>query len=356
MSHETLTHLNTQTLIGHTDARGTAWHYRAELQGVESNHYPGAIPVDDVARRLFDWDAQSKPIAVERPAEWTTMTHLDFDGRPARWVTIDGRQAIVRSDRDNGHVMGIFTDAYEPHPYRTWLLDTVANILDDDLSISSAGLLREGAIAWVEVSVPESITTPEGVAFRPNLLATTTFDGSLATTYKRTVTDTVCDNTRAVALREDGDALRVRHSRNSGVKLATARDALALVHTAADAFADQIRTLCRLEVSQAAYGRFLDAWVPRSDAQGVPLSGRALTLADKKRDELTRLWTSDPMVAPWQGTAHGVLQAVNTYEHHARPVRGASRAERNMLRTVTGDFADIDQTAYAALTQVLATL
>ena len=49
----------------------------------------------------------------------------------------------------------------------------MANILDDDLSISSAGLLRGGAVAWVEVSVPESITTPEGVVFRPNLLATT---------------------------------------------------------------------------------------------------------------------------------------------------------------------------------------
>jgi hypothetical protein len=38
-----------------------------------------------------------------------------------------------------------------------------------------------------------------------------------------------------------------------------------------------------------------------------------------------------------------VLQAVNTYEHHLSPVRGGGRAERNMLRTVTGDFADLDQ-------------
>ena len=44
--------------------------------------------------------------------------------------------------------------------------------------------------------MPDTITTPEGVAFRPNLLATTSFDGSSATTYKRTVTDTVYDNTR----------------------------------------------------------------------------------------------------------------------------------------------------------------
>ena len=33
MSRETLQHLNTNVLIGHTEQRGTAWHYRAEEQG-----------------------------------------------------------------------------------------------------------------------------------------------------------------------------------------------------------------------------------------------------------------------------------------------------------------------------------
>jgi hypothetical protein len=44
MSRETLKYLNTNTLIGNTAHRGTAWHYRAEEQGEESNHYPGPIP------------------------------------------------------------------------------------------------------------------------------------------------------------------------------------------------------------------------------------------------------------------------------------------------------------------------
>jgi len=354
MTREALTDLNVHTLIGHTDSRGTAWHYRAELQGEQSNHYPAAIPVGDVAHRLFDWEAQSRPLAVERPADLMTMTHLDADGQPVQWVTVDGRQAIVRSDRTDGHVMGIFTDAYEPHPYRTWLLDTVANLLDDDLSISSAGLLRDGAIAWVEVSVPESITTPEGVTFRPNLLATTTFDGSLATTYKRTVTDVVCDNTRAAALAEDSPTFRVKHSRNSALKLADARDALAIIHDTADVFAADVARLCATAVSNATFSTFLDQWIPRADLKGQPLKGRALTLAEKTRSELAYLWTSDSRVAPWSGTAHGVIQAVNTHGHHYRSVRGTTRTERNMLRTVTGDFDTVDHAAYATLTRVLA--
>jgi hypothetical protein len=85
---------------------------------------------------------------------------------------------------DDATVMGVFGSGYVRHQYSEWLLTTVADLLDDDLAISSAGLLRGGAVAWVEVSVPETIRTPEGVAFRPTLLSTTSFDGSMATTYK----------------------------------------------------------------------------------------------------------------------------------------------------------------------------
>ncbi|MDE0571808.1 DUF932 domain-containing protein [Demequina sp. B12] len=354
MSNETLADLNTNTLIGHTDTRGTAWHYRAELQGETSNHYPNEIPVDDVARRLFDWDAQSRPVAVERPADVSTMTHLNEGGRPVRWETVPDRQAIVRSDRSDGNVMGIFTNSYTPHPYREWLLETVANLLDDDLSISSAGLLRDGAIAWVEVSVPRTFTTLEGVQFRPNLLATTTFDGSLATTYKRTVTDVVCDNTRATALGEKSEQIKVRHSKHSRLRLSTAREALNLVFATAEDFTADIRALCSTQVSDRQWADFLDLWAPVSNPAGERMSGKALTLAERKRDAMATMWATDPRVAPWRGTAHGVLQAANTYEHHARPVRGASRAERNMLRTVTGDFAAADHHARELLNRVLA--
>ena len=221
--------------------------------------------------------------------------------------------------------MGIFASGYAMHQYDEWLLTTVANILDDDLSISSAGLLRQGAVAWVEVSVPESITTPEGVEFRPNLLATTSFDGSIATTFKRTVTDVVCDNTRETALAESGQAYKVKHSRHSHARLHDARDALAMVHTLADDFAHEVAQLCATTVTDAQWARFLDAHVPRHGADGEPLTARALTVADRKRDVLQRLYRHDDRVAPWAGTAHGVVAAVNTYEHHEARVRGAQR-------------------------------
>jgi len=290
---------------------------------------------------------------VEVPADPATMTHLNEFDLPARWHVLPDRQAICRSDNDA--VMGVFTRGYEMHQYEEWLLTTVADILDDDLSISSAGLLRGGAVAWVEVSVPESITTPEGVVFRPNLLATTSFDGSIATTFKRTVTDVVCDKTREAALAEKGQAYKVKHSRYSHAQLAPAREALAMVHTLADEFAAEVARLCSITVTPTQWDDFLDSYVNRHDARtGQLLTGRALTMADRKREALKRLYSHDARVTPWSGTAHGVLQAVNTYEHHEATVRGSSRPERNMLRAVTGDFAKLDRNTLSTLTGVLA--
>ena len=274
------------------------------------------------------------------------MTHLDPLGSPARWVQVDDRQAITRSDTNA--VLGIFSTGYVMHQYATWLLSTVANILDDDLVISSAGLLRGGAIAWVEVSVPETITTPVGFDFRPNLLATTSFDGSISTTFKRTVTATVCDNTMDLALAEKGQHYKVKHTRYSSSKITAAREALAVVHTLGDDFAKELRssptppsanpsggpswtrtspsTTARVTPSKAALGR----WRPGSAASWRTSTGT----------------TGGPLRGP---APPGCSSATNTWAHHNATVRRATRAERNLANAVNGTTTTDDRLALAQL-------
>lgn len=347
MSQQTATWLNTMTLIGFTDQRAHAWHYRADEQGAEPNHYPGAIPVQDVRRRLFDWRVLEGDVT-------STATLLSNDGVGTVTITDPDRKAMLRPPgalgaQDPGAILGIFKSGYAGHDYSRWLLEQVAEILDDDLAIGSAGLLRAGALAWVSIEVPETITTPEGVAFRPHLLATTSFDGSVATTYGRKVQLVVCDNTHAVAMRESGQQLKVRHSRHSQVRLADARDALALVHTIADDFAAEVAELTSVAVSAGDWARFLDELAPIPDEDG-----RARTLAVSKRESLQRLWNHDTRVAPWRGTAFGVMQAVNTFTHHEAIVRGMVRSERNMLRAATGDIDALDRHSVQTIMRIAA--
>lgn len=330
MSRESSQWLNTMTLIGFTSKRGNAWHYREEDQGNEPNHYPDAIPLDDVNRRLFNFTVNDSPIFV--PAA---------SGKG--YTEVPGRKAMVTSD--TGEVLGIFKDGYTGHQYSEWLLDSVATILDDNLAIGSAGLLKNRGQAWVGVEVPETITTPEGVDFRPNLLACTSFDGTLATTYKRTVGIVVCDNTLSAALSEDGQTYKVKHSKYSGVKITDARDALAIVHTMADDFAAEVARLCKWKVSEKAWNNMLDLVIPMPED-----SGRAMTMVEKKRGEIIHLYTDDERSAQWHGTAFGVLQAFNTWNHHYAQVRkGIPRVVRNMENVVTDKMANADNAILSAL-------
>jgi phage/plasmid-like protein (TIGR03299 family) len=351
MSRETLTTLNQLQLIGFTDKRGKAWHYREEFQGDEPNHYPGAIPADDIRRRLFHWQAVPRRVAVELPATFDTMTHLSDDGEPLRWAVQLDRQAIARDDTDA--VMGLFKDGYVPHQYHEWLVGVLSNIVGDTLSIGSAGLLRGGALAYVQVETPDNVSTPEGVAFRPNILTGTSFDGSVATFYKPTFTVVVCDNTFEMARSESFTSYKVKHSRNSGFKVGDARAALGIIEQQSDEFAAEVKALCETPVSDKQFSMFLESLVP-TQKDGARLEGRALTMATNKQDTLTRLWVRDARVSPWKNTAFGVLQAVNTYGHHEQIVRGATRPERNMVNAITGAQAKADNEALDLLGKVLA--
>ncbi len=254
-------------------------------------------------------------------------------------AVIEDKQAICRDDNDT--LMGIFAPGYAMHQYREWLLTTVANILDDDLSISSAGLLRGGAVAWVEVSVPESITTPEGVVFRPNLLATTSFDGSIATTFKRTVTDVVCDNTRETALAEQGQTYKVKHSRYSRAQLgARPRGPGAWCTPSRTTSPTRSPGCCATTVTSPTVGE-----VPRrlrpagSDQDGLPLTGQgARPWPTRSATPCSGSTGTTSASLPGQAPPTVSSRPSTPTSTTRAPCAAPSRAERNMLRTVTGDW------------------
>jgi phage/plasmid-like protein (TIGR03299 family) len=359
MSRETSEWLNQNTLIGFSAKRGTAWHYRAADQSdtpaheypkadvitvdgkdYASNHYSGAVPVHDVNRRLFYWDAVQVPMAYDVSGVLGVEQEV--------WKRSEKKVAWVRSD--TLAELGNPSPTWTAHPYSAWLIETTQQITDGELDIASAGLLKGGAQAWVSYEVPDTIATPEGVTFRPQLLATTSFDGSIATTYKRVTTLTVCDNTLSAALGEARDQqIKVMHSKYSHMKIMDARDALAIVYADADVMSAEIKALCEQAVSEKQWAQFLDAYVPVPEDKG-----RGRTMAENKRDTLTNLWSNDFRAAPWRGTAMGVLQATNTWFHHYQVVRGATRQERNMDNVLSGRTEKHDVSVLDTLHGVLA--
>lgn len=345
MSKESSQWLNTRTLIGFTDERGNAWHYRAEDQGEKSNHYPGAIPLADVEKRLFNWEAE--------------LVDVFYENHKGKMAGIPGKAAVMA--KDNGDILGLHSDGYEIHQYRDWLLKPTADVLGDDVQISSAGLLSNRAVAWVQIERPATVHTPEGVDFRPFILLSSSLDGSVATQYNDAVTNTVCDNTMAIARTEGAKfTFRQKSTKNSGARLVDAKAALVRLVAVEDEFAQEVKSLCESSVSDRQWDNFLNLAVPMpSDPEK---NKRGTTMATDKRDALNTLWVSDERVSPWKGTAWGVLQAMNTYAHHLAIVRNTSgntdlsqealRAERNMMRAVKGEWASVDAEALSTLERV----
>ena len=112
---------------------------------------------------------------------------------------------------------------------------------------------------------------------------------------------------------EKGQKFKLKHTANSRAQLGPTQQALAMVHTLAEDFANEVAALCATNVNDRQWQQFLDQHVPRTDDACKPLDGRSRTLADAKRDHLTQLYRSDPRVAPWAGTAHGVARRASRW-------------------------------------------
>jgi phage/plasmid-like protein (TIGR03299 family) len=298
MSRESDEWLNTQILVGFTRVNGKPWWYNSYYQAEESSIYEGPIPRADVERRLFSWEAEKWPVFMQRP----DGTH----------VAVKGKFAIVHGE--TGHEFKIAQANYVIHQYRDWLVNNIDRILrTGDLHIGSAGLLRRGAGAFVTVERPENVVSRSGMELRSRLLAATSHDSKLATTYKMVNTIVVCDNTLDEAVyRETGNKHSIRHTMNSELRLPGVREALDLMVESDQDIVKFVDSLADVTVSEAQWQEIVDRLVS-IPANSLP---RVKARLENKRNEIDELWRTDYRCAPWQGSALGVFQVFNTYRFH----------------------------------------
>jgi len=262
-------------------------------------------------------------------------------------MPVEGRKAIVRSD--NGHVLGVHSSRYVGHSYKSWLIDNLSALVGGGAEFANAGLLANGAQAWVQIEAPENVDAAPGVVVRPFILATTSFDGSIATTYKTGFTNVVCDNTFSMFMSEAGEVYKRKHTRNSEFQLLNAAGALNTLHAVAESVSRDIEKLLSVDVTDKQWGAFVEAHAPIDDKS----TSRSVALAETKRQALTGLWRTDMRVAPWAGTAWGVVQAVNTFGEHMSIVRNVDPFERKMSRAVKGEIGTADRATLATLSTII---
>lgn len=311
MSEETIEYLNNNTLIGFTDSDGNAWHW----DGISQNQYPGAVPLADVKGHLFNWLAEYRPILI------------GADDPSLGVNEIDSHKALVRISTDEdgfetvGKVFGFVTDVHAIHQYDEWLIDNVGVILDEaagDLLIGSAGLLRDGAQAWVQIRRGDGgLLDVGGDLFLPYLLAATSHDGSIATTYKWCMQRVVCDNTLSIGMGEATPTYKVKHTINNRLEIAKAREVLEVFNASVGDFEAEVDKLMHTaftvdQVRTTIKQVYSDRPEAVIDDQGNTANIRAINNWDRRFDEIVAL-LDDPRVGEFKGTMWGATMAHNTW-------------------------------------------
>lgn len=351
MSQETIEWLNENVMYGFAAHRehwdrtqvftqgGKPWFATDDYR----HSYPDAIPVDDVNNTLFCWEPLEASCFVRLIADGPDDAEMiDSDGDMVKHIRAENRKAIVRPDTMD--VLGVFTDNYQPHSYRQWLIENVASIIDGEVGISSAGLLRRGGQAWVSIELPDDIEVAGAGSIRPCIIAATSLDGTMATTYATRIMRPECDNSLRITLNADGHTLKIKHSSRSIGRLNDARDALGLIYRIGEEAQQWFDALASVDVTDAQFRQIVKQLAPVPDpvvTNGKVTNQRSITIAERKQSEMLNLWADDPRAAPWNGTLAGAFHAVNTWQQHMVS-QDDVMLRRQMTGTLSGAFDKAD--------------
>lgn len=353
MSEETREWLNENVLMGFIEDREHWADNNFAVVGVDgavkpwwagedyTNGYAGPVPVEAV-EDLFSWEAQRSFIMhgvyVDDPYNADGIDGIDAEGRPYRIIHDDRRVGIIRPDTSD--VLNVRMAGYEIHQYKEGLVQNVENLLDDKLAIDSAGLLRRGGVAWVSVSLPETVVSNSGFPMRNQLLSCTSLDSTYQTTHMRAIIAAVCDNGLRLSMSDrEAPVWKTKHTSGSNLRIADAREALGILYEQTEEMVELFDRLADWDVSDREFRDIRNLLQPlpeqKVNEEGKITNQRAINSAEERRSEITLMYKKDQRAAPWDGTALGVLQAFSTWGQHVSNSKG-NKVEKNMAEMLSG--------------------
>jgi phage/plasmid-like protein (TIGR03299 family) len=288
-----------------TGERGEVWH----KLGQEVRE--GADRAEWIAAAGFDYHVEKVPAIASLASD--SFGHIAPE---KRFVETDKR-FLVR--QDNGHVLGIAGDGYQPvQPADIWAWFENYITVDERFHIDAAGVLSSGERLWMTARF-NGDTTVAGDRHVARLLMSTSFDASQATRNEATMTRVVCQNTLRAAHMSAKALVKTRHNTRfdgRAVHRELAQIAQSFVEFKAMGDAMAQSELTRVQV-QSFFATLLD--IP-PDAKPAEISGRKRNIAQELVGayNVTKRERNTGRDDVWSA-----LQAVTRYVDHDRSVRNA---------------------------------
>jgi Domain of unknown function (DUF932) len=314
---------------------------------LEDFRFPGAIPREEVIRRLFASVTTIKgkgaglfPISEEEAMSVGTGPVVLIDGEWHKVIVAGDRfaTAVAQCSEDYGCEINYVGGAgYQVHDEQEWLMSTLPG-----LDVVAAGKLPDGT-SWVQYKSAEVTSKHDGVSNK--ILAVTGNNGKLATSIRSCMTVALCTNTLAMSLSEGrGNAIKIKHSKYSDARLQSVQQSIDLMASVSERIDAEIDRLMSITVGDKDFTQSVKTMLGKRPEE----NGRGKTVWDSQFKDIIASWNGGVTV---NGELHKVtpdksawnaLQAIDTYAQWGRTVRGASRELRQDEGIISGKTYDYD--------------
>ena len=220
-------------------------------------------PIAITADGAIPWHKQFNRVPVQPHVEdWAVCSGMGYEVKAipcqgvldGSTVDVDNRRVLVRTDRMD--YLDVVSDRYQIVQPRE-ILDHMWDISREfGFDLETAGVLDEGRKLWVQASTDNSIVLPGNDVIKPYLFMATSFDRSIATMARYSMTRVVCQNTLSAAASEHGQVVKCSHS--TALDMNRIKAELGMIEETAQEFERNATELANADMSPEAAGDFFE--------------------------------------------------------------------------------------------------
>lgn len=298
------------------------------------------------------WHGLGNQLSPKQPLEiWAQQAGMDWsiESSPVQFITGEhhlgalgeypDKRVLYRSDTHQP--LSVVSNRYKVvQPLE--ILEFYRDLTEQaGFELETAGVLKEGRKLWALARTGQSMTLASNDITHGYVLLATACDGTMATTAQFTSVRVVCNNTLAIALGKDGQAIKVRHSTDFDSN--KVKQQLGIAISDWDDFQYRMKTLSHRSIRPQEAYRFIEQVLSTSTSTSAP-SSQSL---DRNKAQILSLYQGGgrgSSLSSADGTAFGLLNAVTEYVDHSRRAR---TADNRLDSAWFGQGANIKQTAFS---------
>jgi phage/plasmid-like protein (TIGR03299 family) len=245
-------------------------------------------------RSGLDWDVCIRPL-------WRRMSDGIFIQHPKA-------KEVYRTDTED--TLGTVRGHYHPFANREAFAFGDALVEGGDGHWAEAGMQLDGARVFMTMKIGDGFRVLDQDAYDMYVFIRTGHDGYVSISASVVPFRVSCLNQNQIVLARRRTSWTIQHTSSVKTRVAEARRSLAITKEYADEFTRVAEQLAARKISQHTAEDLIDSVIPEKRSR------RAVMIS-----EILARYRTSPTVAPYRGTAYGLLNSLTEYMDHFRRQR-----------------------------------